>query len=151
RIDHDLFNRGEHQMRVIKRWAFAALALALAAGWSYREVAFAFERAKEVTPGTINLEQLQVSAFSDKGEKVGTTGAYLAGDTPASSKFATGRFVLEPGKSPHAPHTHIEEEVMIIESGHGEIFCDGKTTKVGPGSMMYTTPNASHGITNTGS
>ena len=21
---------------------------------------------------------------------------------------------------------------MIVESGHGEIFCDGKTTKVGP-------------------
>ena len=40
---------------------------------------------------------------------------------------------------------------MIIESGHGEIFCDGKTTKIGPGSVMYTTPNAPHGITNTGS
>ncbi len=39
---------------------------------------------------------------------------------------------------------------MIIESGHGEIFCDGKTTKIGPGSVMYTTPNTSHGITNTG-
>jgi mannose-6-phosphate isomerase-like protein (cupin superfamily) len=39
---------------------------------------------------------------------------------------------------------------MIIESGHGEILCDGTTTKVGPGSVMYTTPNAPHGITNTG-
>ena len=39
---------------------------------------------------------------------------------------------------------------MGSESGTGEIFCDGKTTKVGPGSVMYTTPNAPHGITNTG-
>ena len=39
---------------------------------------------------------------------------------------------------------------MIVESGVGEIFCDGKTTKVGPGSVMFTTPNASHGIKNTG-
>jgi mannose-6-phosphate isomerase-like protein (cupin superfamily) len=39
---------------------------------------------------------------------------------------------------------------MIVESGSGEIFCDGKTTKVGPGSVMFTTPNAPHGITNTG-
>ena len=45
----------------------------------------------------------------------------------------------------------VEEEVMIVESGTGEIFCDGKTTKVGPGSVMYTTPHGSHGITNTGS
>ena len=138
-------------MQVFKRWAFAALALVLAVGWSYREVALAFERAKEVTSATINLDQLEAMPFSDKGEKVGTNGVYLSGDTPASSNFATGRFVLEPGKTPHAPHTHIEEEVMVIESGHGEIFCDGKTTKVGPGSVMYTTPNTSHGITNTGS
>ena len=40
---------------------------------------------------------------------------------------------------------------MIIERGHGEILCDGKTTKIGPGSVMYTAPNAPHGITNTGS
>ncbi len=137
-------------MHVFKRWGFAGLALVLAAGWSYREVAFAFERAKEVTSGTINLDQLEMGSFKDKDELVGKIGVYLSGDTPASRKFATGRFILEPGKSPHAPHTHVEEEVMIIESGHGEIICDGKTTKVGPGSVMYTTPNVSHGITNTG-
>ncbi len=62
----------------------------------------------------------------------------------------TGRYVLDPGKTPHKPHTHAEEEVMIVESGRGEIFCDGKTTQVGPGSVMYTTPNAPHGIVNTG-
>ena len=87
---------------------------------------------------------------ADKGESVGKNGVYIAGDTPASTKFVTGRFVLSPGKTPHAPHTHSEEEVMIIESGHGEILCDGKTTKIGPGSVMYTSPNVPHGITNTG-
>jgi mannose-6-phosphate isomerase-like protein (cupin superfamily) len=138
-------------MQVFKRWGFAAVALVLALGWSYREVAFAFERAKEVSSGTINLDQLEMASFKDKDELVGKNGVYLSGDTPASTKFATGRFILEPGKTPHAPHTHVEEEVMIIESGHGEIICDGKTTKVGPGSIMYTTPNTSHGITNTGS
>ena len=87
---------------------------------------------------------------TDRGQPVGENGVYLSGDTPASTKFITGRFVLPPGKTPHAPHTHPEEEVMIIERGHGEIICDGKTTKIGPGSVMYTTPNAPHGITNTG-
>jgi len=142
---------GEHSMQHFKRWAFAGLALLLAAGWSYREVAFARERADHVKSGTINLDQVQMNSFSDKGEAVGKIGIYIAGDTPASTKFVTGRFMLQPGKSPHAPHTHAEEEVMIIESGTGEIFCDGKTTKIGPGSVMYTTPNVPHGITNTGS
>ena len=27
---------------------------------------------------------------------------------------------------------------MVIEQGHGEIDVDGKITKVGPGSVMYT-------------
>ncbi len=137
-------------MSVCKRWGFAGLALILAAGWSYREVAFARERAAEVASRTIGLDQVEMVGVTDQGKPVGQNGVYLAGDTPASTKFVTGRFVLPPGKSPHAPHTHAEEEVMIIESGHGEILCDGKTTRIGPGSVMYATPNAPHGITNTG-
>ncbi|HWE36410.1 MAG TPA: cupin domain-containing protein [Isosphaeraceae bacterium] len=99
---------------------------------------------------TVTLDGVEMKDFRYQNETVGKVGLYVSGDTPASTKFVTGRFVLEPGKTPHAPHVHPEEEVMIVESGKGEIFCDGKTTKVGPGSVMYTTPNAPHGITNTG-
>ena len=137
-------------MQVIKRWRIAGLALILAAGWSFREVALALGQARQVSSATINLDQVEMVNFEDKGQPVGKNGVYTSGDTPASTKFVTGRFVLSPGKTPHAPHTHPEEEVMIIERGHGEIVCDGKTTKVGPGSVMYTIPNAPHGITNTG-
>jgi mannose-6-phosphate isomerase-like protein (cupin superfamily) len=142
---------GDLAMHVFKRWGFALLALALSAGWCCREVALALEQGRQAASATITIDQVQMATASDKGEPVGKHGVYVSGDTPASTKFVTGRFVLEPGKSPHAPHTHIEEEVMIIESGHGEILCDGKTTKIGPGSVMYTAPNAEHGITNTGS
>jgi mannose-6-phosphate isomerase-like protein (cupin superfamily) len=137
-------------MQFLKRWRIAGLVLLLAAGWSYREVAFALDQTRQVASATINLDQIKPVNFEDKGQPVGTNSVYISGDTPASTKFVTGRFVLSPGKTPHAPHTHLEEEVMIVESGHGEIFCDGKTTKIGPGSVMYTIPNAPHGITNTG-
>jgi mannose-6-phosphate isomerase-like protein (cupin superfamily) len=126
------------------------LALALACGWAAREAAFARERAELVKSGTITLDQVDMGEYRPDGELVGRAGAYFEGDTPGSTKFITGRFVLEPGKAPHPPHRHPEEEVMIIESGHGEIVCDGKTTPVGPGSAMYTTPNTEHGIVNTG-
>jgi mannose-6-phosphate isomerase-like protein (cupin superfamily) len=137
-------------MRFLRRWGFAGLAVFLAAGWSYRESVFALDGPKELKSATINLDQVEMVTTTDKGETVGKNGVYLMGDTPASTKFVTGRFTLPAGKTPHAPHTHAEEEIMIIESGHGEILCDGKTTKVGPGSVMYTTPNTRHGITNTG-
>src|SRR5262249_39076870 len=95
-------------------------------------------------------DQVKMNEYQYEGKPCGQIGLYVNGDTPASAKFVTGRFVLDPGKTPHPPHTHVEEEVMVVESGRGEIFCDGKTTKVGPGSVMYTTPNAPHGIVNTG-
>jgi mannose-6-phosphate isomerase-like protein (cupin superfamily) len=128
----------------------AALALALAVGWAAREAAFAKAGDQSVPAQTVTLADVKMAEFRDKDKPVGQIGIYVSGDTPASTKFVTGRFVLDPGKTPHAPHTHVEEEVMIVESGHGEIFCDGKTTKVGPGSVMFTTPNAAHGIVNTG-
>jgi len=129
----------------------AALAVALGLGWAGREVAFAREQAKQVAAQTVTLDQVEMKPYTYEGSKpLGKLGIYLAGDTPASDKFVTGRLVLDPGQTPHPPHTHVEEEVMVIESGTGEIVVAGKVTKIGPGSVMYTTPNVAHGITNTG-
>jgi mannose-6-phosphate isomerase-like protein (cupin superfamily) len=127
----------------------ALLALALGTGWAWREAAFAKERAALVASQTVNLDQVAMSVFKDQDKPVGKIGLYVQGETEASSSLVTGRFVIDPLKSPHAPHVHPDEEILIVESGHGEIFCDGKTTKVGPGSVMYSAPNVSHNITNT--
>ncbi len=133
-------------------FALGALALLLALGWLSRERTFASERAELelLKSKTIPLDQVKMGDYSDRGSVVGKLGIYLAGDTPESTKFVTGRLVLDAGKTPHPPHTHAEEEVMIIEQGTGEIDVEGKITPVGPGSVMYTTPNVPHGIVNTG-
>ena len=127
------------------------MALILALGWAARERSFAAERAELLKSTTVTLDQVKMADASDRGSVIGKLGIYLQGDTPGSSKFATGRLVLDAGKTPHLPHTHLEEEIMVIEQGNGEIDVDGKITKVGPGSVMYTAPNVSHGIVNTGS
>ena len=72
------------------------------------------------------------------------------GPTDMLSGMCTGMAVLEPGATPHPPHQHPEEEFLIVASGTGEIYCDGQTTNVGPGDIMYSAGNVSHGITNTG-
>lgn len=125
------------------------VALGLALGWASRERSFAADKAA-LKSQTITLDQVKMADYSDRGKVVGKLGIYLAGDTPASSKFVTGRLVLDPGQTPHPPHTHVEEEIMVIEAGHGKIDVDGKITEIGPGSVMYTTPNVPHGIVNTG-
>jgi mannose-6-phosphate isomerase-like protein (cupin superfamily) len=126
------------------------LALALAAGWTSRELACARERVGGLASQTLTLDQIRMSVFKDQDKPVGQIGLYVQGETPGCSSFVTGRFIIDPGKSPHAPHVHEDEEVLIVESGHGEIICGGKTTPVGPGSVMYSTPNVAHGINNTG-
>jgi mannose-6-phosphate isomerase-like protein (cupin superfamily) len=126
------------------------LALMLALGWAAREAAIAGESRAELASKTIPLDEIKMETYKNGDEAVGTIGIYLAGDTPASKDFVTGRLTLDAAKSPHPPHVHAEEEVMIVETGHGEIVNDGKTTKVGPGSVMFTTPNVPHGIVNTG-
>ncbi len=92
-------------MQVFKRWGFAGLALVLAAGWSYREVAFALDEPRRATSGTINLDQVEMMSFTDKGEPVGKNGVYLAGDTPASTKFVTGGSCWRPAsrRMPRTP------------------------------------------------
>jgi len=72
------------------------------------------------------------------------------GPTDQLSGLCAGMCVLEPGSSPHPPHRHAEEEFMIVAAGTGEIECAGKTTRVGPGAMMYCAGDVLHGITNTG-
>jgi mannose-6-phosphate isomerase-like protein (cupin superfamily) len=72
------------------------------------------------------------------------------GPTNQLTGLCVGMAVLDPGASPHPPHRHPEEEFLIVASGDGEIYVEGKTTQVGAGAIMYVAGNTEHGICNTG-
>src|SRR6266705_3245335 len=57
---------------------------------------------------------------------------------------------LEPGKSPHAPHQHQHEELLIIKDGTLETFQSGARRKVGPGVSIFQASNELHNVTNVG-
>ena len=80
-----------------------------------------------------------------------TVFVHYNGPTDQLRGMCAGMATLEPGVSPHPPHRHPEEELLIISDGTGIIECDGKSTQVGPGAIMYCAGNTLHGITNTGS
>lgn len=84
-------------------------------------------------------------------EPFGDLTIYFDGPTGQIGSMTAGSLRLKPGMSPHPPHTHPEEEFMVITEGMGEILVEGKTTKVAPGTMMYCAGGKLHGITNTGS
>lgn len=57
---------------------------------------------------------------------------------------------LNPGESPHAPHQHPDEELVIIKQGTVESLNNGELKRVGPGSVIFQAANQLHAIKNVG-
>ena len=75
---------------------------------------------------------------------------YYRGETEQLKAFESGSLRLNAGASPHPPHQHPEEEILIVAEGSGEIVLDGKVTQCSAGSIMFCKANVLHGIENTG-
>ena len=75
----------------------------------------------------------------------------LEGKTFALEYFEIHASTLEPGKAPHPPHTHADqEELMIVKEGHVKITIAGQSKILGPGSIAFAIPGDEHGIENAG-
>ncbi|EGF91891.1 cupin domain protein [Asticcacaulis biprosthecium C19] len=57
---------------------------------------------------------------------------------------------LNPGLSSHAPHTHVNEELVIIKEGTVEVLSDGKWVRIGAGSIVFNASNSPHALRNVG-
>jgi quercetin dioxygenase-like cupin family protein len=57
---------------------------------------------------------------------------------------------LNPGASPHAPHQHPDEELIIVKEGTVESLVNGEQKRIGPGSVIFQAANQMHAIRNVG-
>jgi mannose-6-phosphate isomerase-like protein (cupin superfamily) len=57
---------------------------------------------------------------------------------------------INAGESPHAPHQHPDEEMIIIKDGTLEALAGDQTRTVGPGSLLFFASNQTHGVRNVG-
>ena len=57
---------------------------------------------------------------------------------------------MPPGQRPHPPHHHVHEEMMLVQKGQLEATIAGKSSTVGPGSVIYIASNEEHGLRNPG-
>ena len=71
--------------------------------------------------------------------------------TPTLDELEIHISTLAPGKSPHAPHQHEHEELLIVKEGTLETFQSGTTRRVGPGGIIFQASNELHNVTNVGS
>lgn len=75
----------------------------------------------------------------------------VEGYTTHLQKLAIHATTLEPGKSPHPPHVHAdEEELIIVKEGKLSVTIKGKTEVLGPGSIAMAMPGDEHGFNNAG-
>jgi quercetin dioxygenase-like cupin family protein len=57
---------------------------------------------------------------------------------------------LNPGQSPHPPHRHVNEEIIVLREGDCETLSNGNWVKIGPGSVVFNASNSLHGFRNIG-
>jgi quercetin dioxygenase-like cupin family protein len=70
--------------------------------------------------------------------------------TPTLQELEIHISTLDPGKSPHEPHRHPHEELLIIKEGTLATFQNGETRRVGPGGIIFQASNELHNVTNVG-
>lgn len=75
----------------------------------------------------------------------------MDGSTTSLANFEVHASSLQPGQAPHPPHTHADqEELIIVKEGQVKITINGKSNTLGPGSVAYAIPTEEHGIVNVG-
>ena len=57
---------------------------------------------------------------------------------------------LNPGLASHPPHTHPNEELVIVREGTVEVLNGGAWKRLGPGSVIFNASNSPHALRNVG-
>ncbi len=92
-----------------------------------------------------NWTDLQV-----KPTKVGEGRAVFDAPTPALAELECHITTLNPGESPHPPHRHPAEEMMILREGTVASWQEGVTNIVTAGGIIFEASNELHGLRNIG-
>jgi mannose-6-phosphate isomerase-like protein (cupin superfamily) len=97
--------------------------------------------------GELSSLVLDPSSTKLTHENYGDLRIYFDGATEQLRRLTIGCLALKAGMVPHPPHQHLEEEIMLVTEGAGEITVERKASAVAPGSMMYCGAQRMHGIT----
>lgn len=80
----------------------------------------------------------------------GSVRSFFTARTATVERLEVHETTLNPGKSPHPPHRHPNEEMILIEKGTLEALVNGEWKRVGPGSVVFFASNQLHGLRNPG-
>ena len=70
--------------------------------------------------------------------------------TSQLNQFEMHTTALHADSVSHAPHTHVQEEIVLILRGNIEMYIDGKHYKGSAGDLYFLSSNVPHALKNTG-
>ena len=105
----------------------------------------AYAQKGKLSSKTFKYEDLPVKPSGQNRQR-----AILDGETHTGFGIEMHETELAPGLAPHPPHHHAHEEMMMIREGMMEVTIESKTTRLGPGSVVFVASNEEHGWKNVG-
>ena len=81
-------------------------------------------------------------------ETHGESRQVFRGEMMADLEIACHMTKLAPGAMPHPPHKHVND--ILLPEGTVEITVEGKSRRIGPGSVAFIASNELHGAKNVG-
>ncbi len=70
--------------------------------------------------------------------------------TPTLERFEMHITTLNPGRSPHGPHCHPWEEILILKEGTLQVSINGVNRPAGAGAVIFFGANDAHTVVTTG-
>ena len=89
-------------------------------------------------------------AMNPKKTEVGELRPVVREPTRTLDELEMHITTLNPHTASHAPHTHPNEEMVIVKEGTLRAHVNGKETVVGPGSVLFFASMQPHAVQNVG-
>lgn len=90
------------------------------------------------------------NAVQAKVTDTGSVRSFFKAQTTTLKELEVHETTLSPGLSPHPPHRHPNEEMVILRQGIIEVLVNGEWKRIGPGSVAFFASNQLHGLRNVG-
>ncbi|MES1220436.1 MAG: cupin domain-containing protein [Bacteroidota bacterium] len=103
--------------------------------------------AQDTLPARVyNLAKLSIAKDSSR-DRV----QVMDGSTSVMANIEVHLTILEPGKAAHPPHTHTnQEELIIVKQGLVKVTIKGKSKTLSAGGLALALPGDEHGAVNAG-
>lgn len=130
-------------MRITRRDLGVAAGAALVA-WS------ATSLAQRPTAPIIGPSTWEWSDLEARKTDVGEVRDVVRGPTATLEELEMHITTLNAGASSHLPHTHPNEELIVLREGQVETLSGGVWKRLGPGSIIFNASNSLHALRNVG-